>query len=119
MAGKIGWIDITVDDADGLRDFYMAVAGWQQHDVEMDGYADYTMLSDDGEPAGGICHARGENAGLPAQWLIYITVPDIDAAMREVTARGGEIISGPRRVGDARMCVFRDPAGAVAALYQG
>ncbi|MGB5447975.1 MAG: hypothetical protein WBM80_03530 [Woeseiaceae bacterium] len=25
QVGKIGWIDITVDDADGLRDFYKEV----------------------------------------------------------------------------------------------
>jgi predicted enzyme related to lactoylglutathione lyase len=27
--GKIGWIDITVDDAGGLRDFYAKVVGWK------------------------------------------------------------------------------------------
>ena len=27
--GKIGWIDITVDDAEGLRDFYAKVTGWK------------------------------------------------------------------------------------------
>ena len=26
--GKIGWIDMTVDDAEGVRDFYTAVVGW-------------------------------------------------------------------------------------------
>lgn len=31
--GKIGWIDITVDDADGLRDFDKSVVGWET-DVE-------------------------------------------------------------------------------------
>jgi len=28
QVGKIGWIDITVDDATGLRDFYKEVVGW-------------------------------------------------------------------------------------------
>ena len=27
MTGKIGWIDMTVDNADGIRDFYKAVVG--------------------------------------------------------------------------------------------
>ena len=26
--GTIGWTDLTVPDADGLRDFYSAVVGW-------------------------------------------------------------------------------------------
>ena len=25
MTGKIGWIDMTVDDANGVRDFYKAI----------------------------------------------------------------------------------------------
>ena len=43
--GKIGWIDITVDDAAGLRDFYANVTGWKYDEVSMGDYADY---SDDG-----------------------------------------------------------------------
>jgi len=26
--GKIGWIDLTVPDAEAIRDFYQHVAGW-------------------------------------------------------------------------------------------
>ena len=28
-AGKIGWIDMTVDDAPAVREFYEAVVGWK------------------------------------------------------------------------------------------
>ena len=41
--GKIGWIDMTVDDADGVRDFYKAVVGWETDDVSMGDYSDYVM----------------------------------------------------------------------------
>jgi predicted enzyme related to lactoylglutathione lyase len=27
--GKIGWLDLTVDDADAVRDFYREVVGWK------------------------------------------------------------------------------------------
>ena len=32
--GKIGWIDMTVDDAEGVRDFYKHVVGWGSEDVD-------------------------------------------------------------------------------------
>ena len=35
--GKIGWIDITVDDAEGLRDFYANVVGWKPVKVDIGG----------------------------------------------------------------------------------
>jgi predicted enzyme related to lactoylglutathione lyase len=31
--GKIGWIDMTVDDANSLRDFYKDVVGWKVEDT--------------------------------------------------------------------------------------
>jgi predicted enzyme related to lactoylglutathione lyase len=58
--GKVGWIDITVDDATGLRDFYSAVTGWNPKDVSMVEYSDFMLtMPENDEPAAGICHARG------------------------------------------------------------
>lgn len=34
QVGKIGWIDMTVDDAEGVRDFYKHVVGWGSEDVD-------------------------------------------------------------------------------------
>lgn len=118
--GEVGWFDLTVPDADRLRDFYSRVTGWVPDPVDMGGYSDYTMTTPgDGKPVGGVCHARGDNADLPAQWLIYITVADLDAAMAQCRELGGEILAGPKgKEGSPRYCIIRDPAGAVAALYQ-
>ncbi len=118
--GTIGWVDLTVPDAAAVRDFYGAVAGWSSMDVEMGGYQDYAMLPAGGDaPAAGICHARGVNAGIPAQWLVYITVEDLDASVRACEERGGAVVHGPRNLGShGRMVVIRDPAGAVCALHQ-
>ena len=117
--GGIGWIDITVDDAESLRDFYAEVAGWRPENVSMGEYDDFNMtLPGSGKPAAGICHARGGNAELPAQWLIYITVSDVDASAENCHALGGRVLVGPRAMGGGRFAVIEDPAGAVAALYQ-
>ena len=117
--GTIGWIDLTVDDAEPVRDFYAAVTGWRPEPVVMGGYDDYNMVSPaTGEPVAGVCHARGANASLPAAWMIYIVVEDLDESVAACRANGGEVVAGPRGMGRDRYCVIRDPAGAVAALYQ-
>ena len=117
--GSISWADLTVTDAGKIRDFYEAVVGWKHEDVSMGEYADYAMIPFDGkEPVAGICHARGVNIDLPAQWLVYITVPDVDASAAKVMAMGGQVIVGPKQMGPAgRYCVIQDPSGAVAALF--
>jgi len=60
VAGEIGWIDLTVQDAESVRDFYQAVAGWLPSPVDMGGYNDFCMSRPGGaEPVAGICHAAG------------------------------------------------------------
>lgn len=117
--GSIGWIDLTVDNAEQIRDFYATVTGWRHEPVVMGGYDDFNMMApESGEPTAGVCHARGGNAGLPAAWMIYIVVADLDASVDACRKNGGELVAGPRSMGRDRYCVIRDPAGAVAALYQ-
>ena len=118
--GVIGWTDLTVADAGALRDFYAAVVGWKPASVEMRGYDDYNMNAPgSGVTVAGICHARGPNARIPPQWLIYINVADIETSARRCRELGGTILVEPRDLGHhGRFCVIQDPAGAVAALFE-
>ena len=119
-AGTIIWKDLTVENADVIRDFYGEVVGWKHEPVDMGGYSDYNMLPPKGgDPAAGICHARGANDNLPAQWLMYVNVEDIDSSIRRAVELGGHLVDGPRKMGRQDFCVIRDPAGAVAALIGG
>jgi predicted enzyme related to lactoylglutathione lyase len=117
--GSIGWHDLTVANADQVRDFYSAVVGWKSQPVGMGGYNDYCMNSpDNGETAAGVCHARGANADMPAQWLIYINVADVAKSAEKCCELGGQIVVPIRSMGGGLCCVIRDPAGAVCALFQ-
>lgn len=117
-AGQIGWIDLTVPAADACRDFYAAVAGWSAEPLSMGDYSDYVMRPPGGgDPIAGVCHARGANKGMPAQWMIYIAVDDLKAALAKVEAHGGEVVEGPRA--GRPMAVVKDPAGAFFALWGG
>ena len=114
--GKVAWQDLTVPNAEPIRDFYAAVVGWRPEPVEMGGYADFNMVAPDGTPAAGICFARGANARLPPQWLIYVTVLNLDASLETCLGRGGVVVDGPRGMGEQRFAVIRDPAGAHVGL---
>lgn len=117
--GRILWHDISVPEAGSLRDFYSEVVGWEASETSMGDYADYSMAPPgDAEPVAGVCHARGANAGLPPQWLMYVGVADLDRSLAGCVEHGGEVVDGPRQMGGDRFAVIRDPAGAVLALYQ-
>lgn len=118
--GSIAWIDLTVPDAEALRDFYASVAGWRFDPVSMGDYEDYCLLPPGSDaPVAGVCHARGANAKLPSQWLIYISVRSLAASIERCLALGGKLLDGPRPVGKQQFCVIQDPSGAVAGLIEG
>ncbi len=118
--GMLVGFDLTVGDAPGIRDFYASVVGWRPEPVDMGEYADFAMASPaSGDWIAGVCHARGDNADLPPQWLVYIAVDNLDESLRRCTERGGTVLTGVKGGGDGgRYCVIRDPAGAVLALMQ-
>lgn len=123
LMGRISWLSLSVPDAPAVRDFYRQVVGWSVQDFEMaDGSAahvDYIMLGDDGSPAAGICHARGENQGLPPVWLIRLPVGDLAETLRLVEEEGGEVIRVARtEEGEVTKAVVQDPVGAYLELAE-
>jgi predicted enzyme related to lactoylglutathione lyase len=123
-AGCISWLDLTVSDASATRDFYRQVVGWSVQDVAMEDagerYADFSMVGDDGNPAAGVCHARGTNLGLPPVWMIYLPVGDLAESLRRVREEGGKVIKATRgRDGECAYAAVQDPVGACLALVEG
>lgn len=130
--GDLAWMDLTVPDAEQVKSFYQKVLGWQSDAIKMscDGedYADFSMSakpSDSTEKqtasthfTTGICHAKGVNADMPAQWLPYFLVSDIDVAVGKVKMLKGHLVTSIKNVGNDRFVVIEDPAGAKCALYQ-
>lgn len=122
--GCISWLDLTVADASTTRDFYSEVVGWSVEEVEMedgDGrYADYNMLAADGNPAAGICHARGANQDLPPVWMLYLPVGDLAESLARVQEAEGTVIKLSHGTdGEIAYAVIQDPVGVCLALVQG
>ena len=118
--GSITWIDLTVPNAEEVRRFYADVAGWTTEPVNMGEYDDFSMAGPtSGRAMAGICHAQGPNAGVPAQWLIYINVANLDHAIARCEEMGGKVVRPARSMGEyGRLAVIQDPAGAVAGLFE-
>ncbi len=117
VIGRVEWLDLTVNDATRVKNFYSSVVGWKSSDIDMGSYSDYSIETPvTKETVAGICHARGPNANLPSQWLIYVRVASVHDSAEACTRLGGEVLDGPKRLGGASFCVIKDPEGAVMAL---
>ncbi|MEW6984391.1 VOC family protein [Colwelliaceae bacterium 6471] len=117
--GELAWIDLSVKDATKNKDFYQKVIGWGVEEVSMGDYNDYSMtLPGSNDAVTGICHATGVNADLPAAWLPYFLVENIEESVSFVVSEGGELLTEIKAAGNDKYVVIKDPAGAMCALYQ-
>ena len=61
--------------------------------------------------------AMDESDGVPAGWLAYVQVDDVDAAAEQASGLGAELVK-PRTRGPAGdYVVVRDPGGGIVALW--
>ena len=118
--GAVGWFDLTIPNADELRDFYSKVTGWRSEPLSMGEYNDYVMKTPETDRAvAGVCHARGTNKDLPPQWMIYINVKNIGDSIKTCESLGGSVLMDIKEMGEyGKYCFIKDPAGAVCALFE-
>ena len=115
--GRIEWMDLNVVEASQIKDFYCSVVGWSSSEVDMGSYSDFNInLPGTHATVAGVCHARGSNAHLPNQWLIYVRVANVKDSVAKCEKLGGKLLNGPRRIAGNNFCVIQDPAGAILAL---
>ena len=112
----ITWRELMTPDVDAARAFYADLLGWSFATFPMPGGGTYHVLSCEGRQMGGMMAWNPEE---PAAWMVYVAVPDVDAAAADATATGGAVLAGPMDVPNVgRMAVVADPAGAVLTVVR-
>ncbi len=116
--GSLSWNELMTRDSAKASEFYGSLVGWQFAAMPM-GDVNYTMLKNDGKDAGGMMPMDGPQfEGIPAHWLVYLTVEDCadTAAMAEAT--GGKVNVPPMEIPVGKFSVLSDPQGAVFGVIQ-
>jgi uncharacterized protein len=117
--GTFGWYDLSVNDAEKVSSFYSEVVGWKKEGLSMGDYDDYVMKAPNtDEGVAGVCHARGNNAYIPPQWLLYVYVENLDQSLEKCVNLGGKIIGTKRKMGESFYCLIQDPEGAHLMLWE-
>ncbi len=101
-SAPIVFFDIAGPDAARLKDFYASNFGWN---IDANNLVKTPSL-------------EGALRQDPPEKVLYIGVPDLDAAMAKVQASGGNILSPKIPIPSGTFVLFTDPAGNRMGLFQ-
>ncbi|WP_431783232.1 VOC family protein [Streptomyces chumphonensis] len=112
--GAVAWNELNTGDTDTAADFYDSVLGMGAS--TMKGGDGYFSLDVGGRPVGGMQSLDRLEPGLPAHWLTYFAVADVDRTADTLAAHGGTVLKPPFDMMAGRMAVVQDPQGAAFAV---
>lgn len=114
-AGSFHWNELWSPDPKAALAFYEKAFGYTHSAMEMDGMGTYYVLENGGVHRGGIMKTPVD--GIPAHWLPYVAVEDVDATLARSTRNGGKVEGDTMTVpGVGRFAFVRDPQGARLGL---
>lgn len=119
--GLPSWFEVNTPDAIAARDFYAGVFGLSTHKMPgMDYHTLHVPGAEGAETAAsyGVLQMNEAWQGMPAHWMVYFAVADVDAAGAQVGALGGQLRHGPFDTPYGRIAVCTDPQGAAFTLIQ-
>jgi len=124
LPGKIIWRDLLTNDPAASQRFYGELFGWTFENVgtasNLDSNSAYTLIRHDGKLIGGMIDTVAlNNRDDISQWIVSMSVEDIDAGVRAVTEAGGQIVTPPTDLqARGRLAVIRDAEGAFIGLLE-
>lgn len=124
IEGKIIWHDLLSDTPVESKLFYSELFGWQFEDVELKTglfqSINYTLIRHNGKLIGGMVdQTRLETKEDISQWVVLLSVKDIDAAVASFIAQNGTVFASPTDLADrGKIAIVADPQGALLGLLQ-
>jgi uncharacterized protein len=120
VLGQFLWHELVTTDPEAGAGFYSKVFGWNAQPFSAD--PNYTMLTKGQSPVGGarVVDKDPLAAKVGANWLTYVGVPDITAALAAVEAHGGRIIEPVTALpsDSGRYAVIADPEGSTVGVFE-
>ena len=110
--GSFCWFELMTPDVTGAKEFYKKLFGWKTKDQPMEDMT-YTVVSANGDDVAGIMTMPEDSKEVPPTWGIYITVNNMNDAVKQAKELGGTILVEPRDIPEVgKFAVIQDPQGA-------
>lgn len=116
-SNAVVWNELNTRDPEAAKSFYGDVFGWGFEEREFE-TGTYTSLKAGQDTVGGMIDITGRAPDeVPAHWLVYFAVDDVDATVAKATGSGGGVALEPFDIAEVgRIAIVKDPFEAVFAV---
>lgn len=120
MANPVVYFEIGGREAEGLREFYSELFGWninEKGEASAAGSPYWFVQGEEGGIPGGIIKT---DENMPPNYVMfYVQSDDLQATLDKVVGLGGTAVVSPSDVpgGMGQIAVFMDPDGNVIGLH--
>jgi predicted enzyme related to lactoylglutathione lyase len=116
--GTVVWTELMTRDVEKAKAYYTEVCGMEFSTMPME-EGDYHLGSRGEQMVVGMMDMAQmpgmEN--IPAHWMTYLGVDDVDKAVAQTKAQGGTVFREPWDIeGVGRIAMIADPTGAALGL---
>jgi predicted enzyme related to lactoylglutathione lyase len=113
--GSLCWNELNTRDPARAAEFYTSVFGWGTQGDES-----YTQwMIGDSSVGGMMMMPDMVPAEVPAHWVVYFAVADVEASVKTISDSGGTIVVPPMAVPEVgTFSLAMDPQGALFAVIQ-
>jgi len=118
--GRFVWFELMTTDLEAAKAFYCDVVGWHTREASMPG-SRYTLFTASDVSTAGLIDLPQDaiTQGAAPQWVGYVGVDDVDAAVHRVKEFDGAVYVPPTDVVDvSRFSVVADPQMATFILVK-
>jgi uncharacterized protein len=115
--GIFSWNELMTRDARASEKFYTALFGWTREEMDMGGFS-YSMFKSGERPVGGMFTLPPEAESMPAIWMAYVTVENLERSLAEAIELGAKVHKEITTTPIGRFAIIADPQGAVLGLWQ-
>ena len=120
--GTFCWFECTTRLDEACIAFYTELFGWTTSSMDMGPAGTYTLFHNRGEQVAGLMPMTGPEwpADMPAHWMPYVAVANVDETFARVEACGGQGCVPPTDIPTiGRFAVIEDGSGGFVSIFKG
>jgi predicted enzyme related to lactoylglutathione lyase len=114
------WHELNTWDPLEARNFYRRTLGWSFEKVTMPDGEPYWLARKAGKTVGGVYNLSTPRFdGIPAHWMTYMAVDDVQQAVKAATSAGGGVTRPVTEIpGIGKIAIVTDASGALIGLIE-